>query len=162
MATNFLEYSGGTGGFLTSPINVLTSELNALANGSGTTSSVGGTSGVFTQASWGSGVWGVAHFIAQAGFTPTAGGYIAGWFLYSPNAGSTFEFSVSNTDLPRPPDFIIPLFASAYAAGNFSQSSGIFRLPWWSTKVFVMNHAGAALPTSASNAIQIGSVAIQY
>lgn len=113
MPTNFLEYSGGTGGFLTSPFNLMTTELNTLTNGSSATSSVGGTSGVFTQSSQGSGIWGFAHFKSGGAVTPTAGGYIAGWFLYSPDAGSTFEFTVSNTDLPRNPDFIIPLYASA-------------------------------------------------
>lgn len=161
MATNFLEYSGGSNGFLTAPFNLMTTELNTLANGSSATSSVGGTSGVFTQTSQGSGIWGAAHFKAGGAVTPLAGGYIAGWFLYSPDGGSTFEFTVSNTDLPRPADFTIPLYASAYASGNFSQSSGIIRLPWWSYKLFVVNHAGAALPASG-NVIQLGSVAIQY
>lgn len=161
MPSNFLEYSGGVGGFLTAPINVMTTELNTLANNTSAVSSVGGTSGVFTQANLGSGIWGAAHLKMGGAVTPTAGGYVAGWFLYSPDAGSTFEFTVSNTDLPRPPDFIIPLFASAYASGNQSQSSGIIRLPWWSYKVFVVNHAGVSLPASG-NVIQIGSVGIQY
>lgn len=161
MPTNFLEYSGGTNGFLVAPINVMTSELNSLANGNSAVSSVGGTSGVFTQSSWGSGVWGVAHFKAGGAVTPTAGGYLAGWFLYSPDGGSTFEFTVANTDLPRPPDILIPLYASAYASGNQSQSSGIIRLPWWSTKTHWVSHAGATLPGSG-NVIQIGSVAVQY
>lgn len=161
MATNFLEYSGGTNGFLTSPINAFTTEINTLANGSSATSSVGGTSGAFTQSSFGSGIWGVAHFKAGGAVTPTAGGYLAIWFLYSPDGGTTYEFTVSNTDLPRPPDITIPLYASAYASGNISQSSGIFRLPFWQCKLFIVNHAGAALPSSG-NVVQIGSVAIQY
>lgn len=161
MATNFLDYSGGTNGFLTAPFNLMSTELNTLSNGSSATSSVGGTSGVFTQASWGSGIWGVAHFVAGGAFTPTAGGYIAGWFLYSPDGGSSFEKVVSNTDLARPPDFIIPFVNSALASNDVVQSSGIIRLPWWSTKVFVVSHVGVSM-ASSGNLIKLGSVAVQY
>jgi hypothetical protein len=166
MATNFLEYSGGTNGFLTAPFNLMTTELNALANfvagTSGTAlSSVGGTSGVFTQTNWGSGIWGVIDFVSGGAFTPTAGGYLAGWFLFSPDGGTTFEKNVATQDMPRSPDFIIPLFASAYAASDVSQSSGIVRIPWWSNKVFFSNHSGVALPATG-NIIKGASVAIQY
>jgi hypothetical protein len=160
MATNFLEYSGGTNGFLTAPFNLMSTELNALANGSNAVSSAGGTSGVFTQSSWGSGIWGVIDLVAGGAFTPTAGGYLAGWFLYSPDGGTTFEKVVAATDLPRAPDFIIPLFASAYAANDVS-SSGLVKLPWWSHKVYIANHAGVAL-ASTSNLIKGASVAVQY
>lgn len=161
MTTNFLEYSGGTNGFLTAPFNLQTTELNALANGSNAVSSVGGTSGVFTQASWGNGIWGVADFVAGGAFTPTAGGYLAGWFLFSPDGGTTFEKVVAATDMPRSPDFIIPLFASAYASNDVSQSSGIFRIPFWSNKVYIANHSGVSLPATG-NIIKGASVAIQY
>lgn len=159
MATNFLEATGSNG-FLATPFNLQSTELNALGNGNSAVSSVGGTSGVFTQTNWSSGIWGQAHFLAGGAFTPTAGGYIACWFLYSPDGGSTFEKTVSNTDLPRLPDFVIPLFASAYAANDISQSV-FFRIPWWSTKLFVVNHAGVALSASG-HLIKGASVAIQY
>lgn len=160
MPTDFLQKTG-TNGFLTTPFNLMSTELNTLANNTSATSSVGGTSGVFTQSSWGSGIWGVAHFLAGGSFTPTAGGYIACWFLYSPDGGSSFEKVVSNTDMPRSPDFTIPLYASAHASNDVVQSSGIIRMPWWSTKLFVVNHAGASLPSSG-NLIKLGSVAVQY
>lgn len=159
MPTNFLEATG-TNGFLVAPFNLQSTELNALANGNSAVSSVGGTSGVFTQTNWASGIWGVAHFLAGGAFTPTAGGYIAAWFLYSPDGGSTFEKVVSNTDLPRGPDFIVPVFASAYASSDISQAP-LFRVPWWSTKLFVVNHAGVSLPATG-NLIKGASVAIQY
>lgn len=165
MPTNFLEYSGGTNGFLTAPFNLMSSELNSLANNASATSSVGGTSGVFTQSSWGSGIWGVAHFVAggATGATPAAGGFIAGWFLYSPDGGSTFEKTSSGVDLPRPPDFIIPFMNVAVVANDVVQSSGLIRLPWWSTKVFVVNHLGtSASLASSNNLIKLGSVAVQY
>jgi hypothetical protein len=158
--TNFLEYSGGTNGFLQAPFNLMSTELNTLSNGSSAVSSVGGTSGKFTQTNWSSGIWGVIHFVSGGAFTPTAGGYLAGWFLYSPDGGSTFEKTVSNTDMPRSPDFTIPLFASAYATSDIAQSP-LIRIPWWSHEVFVLNHSGAALP-SGGNLIKGASVAIQY
>jgi hypothetical protein len=156
MPTNFLEATG----FLTSPFTVMSSELSSLANGNSAVSSVNGTSGVFTQASQGSGIWGTVNFVAGGAFTPTAGGYLAGWFTFSPD-GTVFEKVVSNTDLPRPPDFIVPLFVSAYSANDVQQASGLVRLPWWSYKVFVVNRSGAALPSS-NNLIKLSSVAVQY
>jgi hypothetical protein len=160
MPTNFLE-AAGTSGFIATPFNLQTTELNALANGSYATSSVGGTSGVFTQSSFASAIWCAVHFKAGGAFTPTAGGYLVGWLLYSPDGGSTFEKVVSATDLPRAPDFIIPLLASAYATNDLTQSSGIVRCPWWSTKVYLGNRSGAALPATG-NVIQAGPVAVQY
>lgn len=161
MATNFLEYSGGTNGFLATPFNLISSELNSLANGNGTTSSVGGSSGQFTQTNWSNGIWGVVDLVAGGTFTATAGGYIAGWFLYSPDGGTTFEKTVANTDLPRPADFTINLFAAAYAANDVQQNSGRFWIPNWTHKVFVMNHAGVSL-AATGNIIKGASVAIQY
>jgi hypothetical protein len=160
VATNFL-LAAGTNGFLATPFNLQSTELNALANGSSAVSSVGGTSGAFTQTNTANAIWGEIAFTAGGAVTPTAGGYIAGWFLYSPDGGTTYETTASNTDLPRSPDFIIPLLASAYAANNIAQASGIVRLPWWSFKVFTVNHSGATLPATG-NLIKLGPVAIQY
>lgn len=158
MATNFLEYSGGTNGFLTTPTSLVTTELNTLSNGNSATQSVAGN---FSQASFGSGIWGIADFVAGGAFTPTAGGYLAAWFLFSPDGGTTFEKTVSNIDMPRPPDFTIPLTTAAYASSDVAQASGIIRLPWWTWKTFVVNHAGAALPATG-NIIKLASVAVQY
>jgi hypothetical protein len=158
--TDFLQKTG-TNGFLTAPFNMMSTELNTLANNASAVSSVGGTSGVFTQTSWGSGIWGVAHFLAGGTFTPGVGGYLAAWFLYSPDGGTSFEKVVSGTDMARPPDFTVPLYNSSHAANDVVQSSGIIRMPWWSTKLFVVNHAGVSLPSSA-NLIKLGSVAISY
>jgi hypothetical protein len=162
MATNFLD-AAGTNGFIATPVTLMTTELNTLATATNVVSSVGGTSGVFTQASWGSAIWGQVGFVAGGVMSgsPTAGGYLAGWFLYSPDGGTTFEKVVAATDLPRPPDFIIPLFASAYASGDLSPASGIVRLPWWSTKLYIGNRSGVSLNASG-NIIKVGPVAVQY
>jgi len=155
MATTSLQESG----FLVNPFNLMTTELNTLANATSVTSSVGGTSGVFTQTNTGSGLWGIVHFKAGGAFTPTQGGYLAGWFLYSPD-GSAFEKVASNTDVPRAPDFIIPFIAAAHATNDVVQCSGLVRLPWWSFKVYVMSRVGASLAASG-NVLQLGSVAVQ-
>lgn len=160
MATNFLE-AAGTNGFITAPFNLMTTELNALGSGANVVSSVGGTSGVFTEASFANAIWAQIHFKAGGAFTPTANGYLVGWFLYSPDGGSTFEKVVAATDLPRPADFTIPLFASAYASGDIAQANGIIRVPWWSTKLYIGNRSGVALSASG-HVIQAGPVAIQY
>jgi hypothetical protein len=160
VATNFL-LAAGTNGFLATPFNLQSTELNALANGNSATSSVGGTSGAFTQTNTANAIWGEIAFTAGGSFTPTTGGYIAGWFLYSPDGGTTYETVVANTDMARSPDFIIALNASAYAANNIAQASGIVKLPWWTFKVFVVNHSGATLPATG-NLVKLGPVAIQY
>lgn len=156
--TDFLQKTG-TNGFLATPFNLMTTELNTLANGNSAVSSVGGSSGVFSQSDWQSGLWAEAHFVAGGAVTPSAGGYIAGWFLLSPDGGSTFEKTFSNTDLPRTPDLIIPFANSALASNDVVPAMGIIRLPWWSTKLFVVSHVGVSLPSSG-NIIKLGSVAV--
>jgi hypothetical protein len=99
--------------------------------------------------------------VAGGAVTPAAPNYIAGWFLFSPDGGTNFETTFSNTDLTRAPDFIIPLNASAYANTNIAQASGLIRVPWWSNKVFINSHVGATLPNSG-NLIKAAPVAIQY
>jgi hypothetical protein len=160
MPTNFLE-SAGTNGFLATPFNLLSTELNALATATSTASSVGGAGGVFTQTNYANAIWAEVYFQSGGAFTPAAPNYLAGWFLFSPDGGTTFEATVSNTDLPRAPDFIIPLFVSAYATNSVSQASGLVRVPFWSNKVFINSHAGATLPATG-NVIKAAPVAIQY
>lgn len=162
MATNFLE-AAGTNGFIQTPFNLHSTELNSLADATSATSSVGGTSGVFTQSSFANSIWAMVYLTLGGSFTPAAGSPdLLGWFLFSPDGGSTFETVISNTDLSRAPDFIIPAVGSnAYSSGNILQSSGLVRVPWWSSKVFIVNHFGVALPSSG-NTIKAGPVAIQY
>jgi|SRR5882724_6773548 len=162
MATNFLE-AAGTSGFIATPFNLMTTELNALASTANVVSSVGGTSGVFTQTNFANAIWGEVQFLAGGAFTPAAGGYIAGWFLLSPDGGSTFERAnyASAVDLPRPPDFIIPFANVATAANDVFMASGLVRLPWWSTKLYIGNRTGVALSASG-HVIKCGPVAIQY
>lgn len=165
MATQFLD-AGGTNGFIATPFNLQTTELNAVINGSAATSSVGGTSGVFSQTNFANGIWGLIWFISGGAFTPTAGGCISGWFLQSTDGGTTFEAlvatpSTSVAALPRAPDFIIPLDAAANSSGQIKFCSGFVKLPWPSCKVVLQNNSGATLP-STGNSVVCGPVATQY
>lgn len=158
MSADFL-LDPGTSGFIATPFNLQSTELNALTNGSSATSSVGGTSGVYTPSNFANAQWWLPIFIAGGAFTPTAGGAISGWFLYSDDT-THFEKAVSNTALPRPPDFVIPLFASAYASADRAFGP-IARAPWPNCKILLINNAGATLPATG-NLVMAGPVAERY
>ena len=160
MATNFLQASG-TNGFIATPFNLMSTELNTLANNSSAVSSVGGSSGIFTLANFANAIWCEIYFTFGGACTPVAPNAIYGWFLFSPDGGTTFETTAANTDLPRAPDFIIPILISAYATGNIAQASGLVRVQAGSSKVFINSHVGASLPSSG-NLIKAAPVAIQY
>jgi hypothetical protein len=163
MATNFL-YAAGTDGFIATPFNLQTTELNTLGSGNTVISSVGGTSGVFTQTNTAAAIWGVVSFLAGGSFTPTGSPYLAGWFIVKAD-DSHFEKLVSNTAPPRVPDFIIPLYASAYAANDISAAQGpqgtLVQLPTCAFEVLIQNNSGVSLPSS-SNKVILGPVAVQY
>ena len=154
-------YVAGTNGFSTVPFSLQTTELNALANGNTAVSSVGGSSGVFAQSNTGGALFSPGIlFLAGGAFTPTAGGYLQGWFLLQDNA-SHYEKVVSNTAVPRAADFIIPLFASAYAANDISMSTPLVRWPSTLFKVLIRNVSGVALPATG-NVLSAGSLEMQY
>lgn len=160
MATNFLEATGGSSvGFITAVVTLVSSELVSLASSGTVTSAT-----VFTQSSFGQAVWADAWLYAGGAVTPTAGGYIACWWLKSFDGGTTFEKTVASTPLPRAPDFIIPAFVSAYASSDTSFASGTVKMPWPTAKLLVQNNLGVALPSSAAqySKIALGPAAIQY
>lgn len=130
---------------------LITGEASAVTNGNTLLSSyyVGnsGTGGVLDQNDFNNALYGDVVFIAGGAFTPTAGGYIAGWFLESEDQGYNFEKTVSNVALPRAPDFIIPLFASAYAAGDRAWAKGVL-FPSTPSKVVIQNQAGVTLSST--------------
>ena len=169
-ATNFLE-AAGTNGFIATPFNLQSTELNALGSGTCATSSVGGTSGVFSQSNNANAIWGSIFFSSGGTFTPAAAQAIEGWFLLSSDGGTTFETqtatcSTTVAPLARAPDFVIPLSAAAYASGNLAWISGRFaQLPWESYKVVIWNQASGAAATAlpaTTNLIKLGPTAIQY
>jgi hypothetical protein len=139
----------GTNGFIATPFNLMTTELNSLASTNSAISSVGGTSGVFTQANF---VYGLAYevvFTAGGSISSiSAGGNLSGWWIKSPDGGSTFEKTISNTALPRPPDLLIPLDAS-YSSSDL-RFGLIAACPWPSAKLFIINNSGQTLPSSGN------------
>lgn len=161
MTTPFL-WAPGTNGFTTTPFNLMTTELNALASLATIISSVNGTSGKFSQSSFGSSILGSVWFIAGGAFTPVAGQSLTGWFLRSTDGGTTFEKNVGTTiGLPRAPDFILPLWASAYAASDVSFAQGDVKLPRESCKVLILNTGTAALSASG-HSIVCGPGTVNY
>lgn len=165
MAQTFLQ-DPGTNGFIGSLLTLMSTELNALANGISAVSSVGGSSGVFSQSSIANAITGMVSFQSGGAFTPTAGAALYGWFLRSPDGGTTFEKTVtSSTAVPplaRAPDFVIPLDAVAYASNDIalSQDDDRTALAAPSCKVVIWNLAGATLPATG-NTISVGPTAIQ-
>jgi hypothetical protein len=162
MATNFLEATGGsTTGYFSAVTTVMSSEIVSLGSSLTATSA-----SIFTSsASFGQAIW--ADVLVHWGGTiaPTAGGFISGWFLRSPDGGTTFETVPSSAvGLARPADFIIPLSTISYASSNVAYGSGIVKMPWSPFKVQLQNSAGATFPSSASayTLIQLGPVAVQY
>lgn len=166
MATNFL-LAPGTNGFITTPFNLLSTELNALASGAAATSSVGGTSGVFNETTLAQALALSVYFTSGGTFTPSVGGIIALWFLLSPDGGSTFETAVATPSttvmaLSRSPDAIISLDNAAFASGNIRWANGLHvPSPWESFKVLAQNLTGGALPATG-NLIKAGPVTPQY
>jgi len=168
MPTNFLD-AAGTNGLIQAQFSLMTTELNSLTNGSAATSSANGTSGVFTQSNWSQAIWGGVEFYSGGAFTPTVGGYIAGWFLLSQDGGSTYEALLSTPSatvfaLGRSPDFIIPTYegGAAWASGSIRAIQGRFiKTPWETHKIVIQNMSGATLP-STGNKIAATGMAIQY
>lgn len=157
MAGNFL-HTAGTNGFLSSARTVTwTTSLNGLASGSRAISDTTADTGVFSQSSFSNAPMGVAWFkCITTGWTPTAGGVFACWFLNSTDGGTTFETesrTTPSTTVPavaRPPDFLIPVYTGGTAiSANDIMFSQAFSLPWTSAKLVVQNLTGAALAAQA-------------
>lgn len=130
---------------------LISGEASAVTNGNTLLSSyfVGdnGTGGVLDQNDFSNAVYCDLVFIAGGAFTPTAGGYLAGWFMESEDGGTSFEKNVANTAPPRAPDFILPLFAAAYAAGDRAWAKGVL-MPSCPCKILIQNNAGVTLPST--------------
>lgn len=158
--SNFI-HTAGSNGFLVAPFQLLTSGdtgLSALANGSAVLSAHGGSlsNGIFSQVDFGSAQYARLWFqIVTAGFTPTGGANISGWWLTSPDGGTTFEAheatpSATVPALGRPADWTINLYegGAALAAGDLKMSQ-IVPLPYESCKVLIQNNSGVAFGAGA-------------
>lgn len=162
MTTNFLEYSGGTNGRLTTALSLFTTELNTKADLNTTVSSVNGSSGVFTQTNYGSAIWCYIVFIAGGTFTPsTVPADIRGWFLKTDDGTNYETLITANADLPRAPDWIIPMDNAAFASTNRKSASGPVLVPFLDHKALCRTNLGVSLPASG-NIIKAVPVAWQY
>lgn len=167
MATNFLWYAGTTpnNGLLATAVTVLSSELASLASSGTTISSsvtTGTSSGIITSSMTGQGIWGEVWLTCGTSLAtgPSAAGSISGWFLVSPDGGTTFERTVASTPMSRSPDFIIPISTNAVTALDVFKAYGPVMIPALEYKVFVQNNLGVTMPSSAN--IKLAAYAVQY
>ena len=161
MAVNFLWYAGtGNSGLLATAFNLQSTELNTLTTGSIAVSSVGGTSGVFSQVSTGQAIWGEIFLTLGAiGSALSAGANMAGWWVQSYDGGTTFEQSAVVE--ARSPDFIVPLPATTIGAASIYKAAGLVRLPALQFKVMLQNNTGQSLAATA-NTVKLAPIAAQY
>jgi hypothetical protein len=153
-------WDAGTNGFITSPFNLLTTELNTLANGASVTSSVGGSSGKFAQSNYGSALQGYATFKFGGSYTPNVGDHLDVWFVRSVD-NSVFETTFSNTDMARAPDAQFTFNNAAYSSGNTVLSNApvtVFPGPHF---VYAVSHMTAASLPSSGNVIQFAPCAVK-
>src|ERR1035437_1845331 len=172
MAGNFLE-TAGTGGFTgTKRLVTWVTALAGLGSGAATTSDTTADTGLFSQSSFGNVPQLMAWF--QTGGTSTmattAGGCMACWWLLSTDGGTTFETLVSTPSttvmaLPRPPDFVIPVFdTTALPTSTIKFAQGPFRYPYLGCKLVLQNLSGVAINSATGGAptLTIGGVVDGY
>lgn len=161
MTTPFLWGLGtSNNGLLVSLLTLQSTELNSLANAGVVLSSVGGSSGKFTNVDTGAAIWGdVFLTLGAIGSALTAGANISGWFIESPDSGSTYE--KSSAAPPRAPDFIIPLPVTTISAADQFKSGGLVRLPAVQFKVLLQNNTGQAL-AATSNTVKLAPISVQF
>jgi hypothetical protein len=164
MPTNFLQATGGsTVGYFSAVTTLISSEMVSI----GSSLTMVSASTFTSSGSFGQAIWGEVYFYTSATFAPVAGGYLSGWFLRSPNGGTTFESTTGSSGIAigRAPDFTIPFSTVSYASSDVIGGSGLVRMPWSPSRVFIMNNSGATMPASNSTnypAIKLGPVAVQY
>ncbi len=163
MATAFLWDSTTP---LVNAFNLMTTEIESLTNGSFIISSVNGSSGVFTLTNTGQAIFGDIFFSfgnPGVGSLLSAGACISGWFLPSPDGGTTYE--VTTVVPPRPPDFLIPCPASTIGSGVPPfKAQGLVRLPALQFKVMIQNNTGQTLGNGGTTVpyLNLAPVAMQY
>lgn len=164
MAIDFLWANGTSNtGLITPLLTLISTEANSLANTNTAISTVGGTSGLFTQTNTAQGIW--AEMFLTLGVIGSAlsanSPNVSGWFLDTPDGGTTIESPATNTGLPRPPDFIIPLPSTTITAGWVFKATELIQIPSLAFKVYIQNNTGQAF-ASSGNTLKIAVVASQY
>ena len=143
-------------GLLTSAITLMTTELNTLGSGSVAVSSSAYNNSNTLQATLGD-----IYLTLSASVTTTAGAVVSGWFLTSPDGGTTYEQSTLAP--PRAPDFTIPLLVGALSSPFVYKSVGVHKVivPATYFKVLLQNNTGVAWPAS-SNTLKLAVVSLDY
>ena len=87
---------------------------------------------------------------------------MSGWFLTSPDGGTTFE--QTTVVPPRAPDFIIPLPATTITASVVYKTSAPVLIPALTFKALIQNNTGQTLGTGGTTApaIKLATYALQY
>lgn len=150
MATNFLW--GGAGSYLSGPTNLLTTQLNALANGSVT------AAGTAIQNTGGY-IYADVEFVAGGTYSPTAGAFVGLWLLRSIDGGTNYEDGGTGVQPPRPPDIMIPVRSGTTITPR-AGASGLIMPPGF-FKPLALNSTGATLP-STSNLVRYSLYTEQY
>lgn len=164
MPTNFLWYSGTTpynGQLVATAITVVSTEMVSLGSSA---VAVGATT--FTSSYTGQGIWGEFFLTFSTSVAaPASGANFCGWFLTSPDAGTTFESTAGfNPGPPRAPDFLIPVSTIAIASSTVFKTAGLVRLPALEFKVAVQNNLGQTFSSStvANPTLKLAPVAMQF
>ena len=164
-ASPFLWDSGTTNnGLLASYLTLMTTELNALASAAVIVSSAGGlaTNGIFNSTLTGRSMLADIYLtLASAVTTVGAGANVSGWFMTSPDAGTTFE-QVALAP-PRNPDFIIPTPVGLLVTPFVYKSIGVHKVPVPATyfKVVIQNNLGVLMPATL-NTLKMAIVGLDY
>jgi len=162
--TPFLWDSGTTNnGLLASYLTLMTTELNTLATAAVIVSSAGGlaTNGIFNSTLTGRAQLGDVYLTLASAVTTTAAAVFSGWFMTSPDAGTTFE-QVTLAP-PRSPDFVIPMPVGLLVTPFVYKSVGVHKVPIPATyfKVVVQSNAGVSFPASG-NTLKLAVVGLDY
>ena len=166
MATNFLWFPGtSNNGLLVTAFNLMTTELQSVTNTSVAVSSVIHGTGIVTNADTAQGVFADLFFKVGnpgIGSALSAGAAVTGWFMTSPDGGTTFE--PTGAALARAADFIIPMPATTITASTTYRTQGQVILPTLEFKVLIQNNTGQTLGTGATTApaLVCAPYALQY
>ncbi len=141
MVSNFLW--SGSGAYGVAVANLLTTELNSLAN---STANVLSTLGAAFQ-NTGGWIYADVEFTPGGSITPVAGGFIELWLLRSLDGGTNYEAGDATHAPGRPADIIIPCIAGA--GTNRIGANGLI-LPPAFYKPIVRNQSGVALSATGN------------
>lgn len=146
MATTSLWAAGTSNdGNYASLLTLATTELNTLTSGSYVISSVGGSSGVFSNSNTGQALFGIPTFTFGGTITPASPFNVSCWFAQTAD-GTTFE-DASNL-LARAPDFIFAFSANSYASKTVIAPRVV--VPALKFKLITQNNVGGSLPSSGN------------